>query len=81
MRAWRAAVFGIMLLPLLMTAYSLYLLVRASLVTDHFSTRGTWRFYQSLVINVVSAVVWISILFPNAIPNAVALYDLIAWRR
>lgn len=57
-RAWRAAIIGLVALPILLNFYSMYLLVRASLLHTTFSSKGKRRFYQAWVINVVSGCVW-----------------------
>ena len=63
LRAWRASIIGLLILPLILTAYSFYLLVRASLISNNFTPRGQSRFYQALVLNVVAALFWLAFMF------------------
>jgi hypothetical protein len=52
LRAWRASVIGLVMCPLIIHMYSMYLLIRASMLTSTFSPAGTRRFYLALLINV-----------------------------
>lgn len=53
LRAWRASVLGIFMLPPLLHLYSMYLLLRASLGGGTLSPRANRRFYWALLINVL----------------------------
>ncbi len=54
LRAWRASVFGLVIFPLIAHLFSMYLLIRASMMTSKFSPAGTRRFYLAFAINVVA---------------------------
>lgn len=54
LRAWRASVIGLMLFPLITHLYSMYLLIRASMLTTKFSPAGNRRFYSAFVLNMVA---------------------------
>jgi Putative prokaryotic signal transducing protein len=54
-RAWRASMFGIILLPPLVTFYSAWLLLRAAATGVKFDKRQSRRFVVALVINVMVA--------------------------
>jgi hypothetical protein len=56
-RAWRASVLGLFLLPPLLHLYSMYLLVRASLGGGELSRRANRRFYGALLINLLVGLV------------------------
>jgi hypothetical protein len=57
-RAWRAAVIGIIFLPILLHLYSMWLLLRASTSGAAFSQQGSRRFYQAFAINLVAGCLW-----------------------
>jgi hypothetical protein len=52
-RAWRAAVIGVVLLPPLLSLYSMWLLVNVGLRPEGLSPAGTRKFYGALVVNIV----------------------------
>jgi len=61
-RAWRASILGFFLLPVILHFYSMYLLIRASMITERFSAKGSRRYYQAWAINVVSGFVWAAVI-------------------
>jgi hypothetical protein len=56
--AFRASIIGLVCLPMVAHVYSMYLLIRASLLDARFSDRGRSRFAWAIGINVVSVCVW-----------------------
>jgi len=50
-RAWRAAVFGCLILPVLLHLYSVWLLIRLGTHTGELSSSGTRRMYGALLID------------------------------
>ncbi len=62
-RAWRASIFGLFLLPVILHLYSMFLLLRASAIAENFTDSGNRRFYATLVINVVAPILWIWMIF------------------
>ncbi len=52
-RAWRASILGLIFLPGICQAYSLYLLIRASLTSDRLSPKHQWRYTVTLVLNLI----------------------------
>ena len=52
-RAWRAAVIGILLLPPLLSLYSMWILLNVGLRPDGLSPAGTRKYYGALVIKIV----------------------------
>ena len=54
-RAWRAAIIGLVLFPVLTHLYSAALLIRASMLTADFSPAGRRRFYGAMVVNLAAA--------------------------
>lgn len=64
LRAWRSALFGLVMLPVVLHIYSLYLLLSAARLTSKFSEQGQRRFNGALVIDLlVAALVGIVIRF------------------
>ena len=64
LRAWRASVLGLFLLPPLLHVYSMYLLLRVSLGRGVMSPRANRRFYFAMIINLLvglisGAIQWI----------------------
>ena len=58
MRAWRAALFGLMFPPLLL--YALYLTIKV--MNRELSPRTTWRYYAALAISLVMISLWWTVL-------------------
>ena len=56
-RAFRASVVGLVLLPIIAHTYSMYLLIKAS-SGGNLSSRGSTLFLWTIVINVLSVVIW-----------------------
>ena len=69
LRAWRASLIGMLLLPPLLNIYSTWLLFRAGGVIDRCRN---WRVYATCAVNVIvfSLVAWFVLLFVD--PSAVA---------
>jgi hypothetical protein len=63
LRAFRAAIFGCFVLPVILNFYSMYLLVRASRGGQPFSDKGNSRFYLAWSINLMSTIVWTTVFF------------------
>lgn len=57
-RAWRASVIGILILPFVLHVYSMYLLIRAARLSTDFSARENRLFYQAFFLNIVVTVGW-----------------------
>jgi len=51
--AWRACIVGLVFLPVIAQLYSMYLLIRASVIAAHFSPEGQKRFNRTLAFNVI----------------------------
>ena len=62
LRAWRAAVLGLVFLPGILHCYSMYMLLRATVVSDDFSPRINVRFYQAWAVNVLGIAAYSAIL-------------------
>lgn len=62
LRAWRASIIGIGLFPLILHFYSMYLLIRATMIAKDFSPDGNKRFYRAFVVNVIFGCVWTAFL-------------------
>ncbi len=56
-RAWRASILGLIFLPGICQAYSLYLLIRASLTSDRLSPKHQWRYTVTLVLNLIGGLI------------------------
>ncbi len=56
-RAWRASILGLILLPGVCQAYSLYLLIRASLTSDQLSPKHQGRYTVTLVLNLIGGLI------------------------
>lgn len=56
--AFRASIIGLICLPVIAHFYSMYLLMRASLVGAKFSAKGRSRFAWAVVINIASVFAW-----------------------
>lgn len=62
-RAWRAAILGLTFIPILGNIYSMYMLFAALKETSQFTPSGTWRFYGSFLLNMISTVAWGSFIY------------------
>ena len=58
LRAWRAAIIGLLFLPFVLHLYSMYLLIRATMTATSFSPDGQKRFYRTFGVNVVAGCAW-----------------------
>ena len=63
LRAWRASLIAIVLLPVILNLYSMFLLMQASIRTEKFSPEGQKRFYWAFVMNLIGGALWIGGLF------------------
>lgn len=63
LRAFRAAIFGCLALPIILNFYSMYLLMHASRGSEAFSDKANSRFYLAWSINVISTICWSSLVF------------------
>jgi hypothetical protein len=54
LRAWRAAIIGIVFIPVLTHFYSMYLLFRAAAMVENFSPQGKKRFYRAFAVDLAA---------------------------
>ena len=57
-RAFRAAVIGMVFIPVITQCYSMYLLFKALSFSSSFSSKGNLRFFGTIVINVCVIATW-----------------------
>ncbi len=61
-RAWQASIIGFLLFPIVINLYSMYLLVRASIIGAEFSPTSQKLFYKALVVNLLAGFLWSALL-------------------
>lgn len=61
LRAWRAAIIGLLLLPVILQLYSMWLLIRAAMLTSVFTPEGQRRYYGAMALNVLGGGLWIAL--------------------
>lgn len=67
-RAWRAAILGLAVIPMLANIYSMYMLFAALKETNQFTPEGNWRFNVAFFLNLLSGIAWGAILIVLTLP-------------